>query len=80
MRPMKTKPTAEKYPCMARWLAGHGTIEFGPCLHTASFVRLLDEGGLVWKGKRRYTSLEAAMVDCEAAVERWLREHLGEKA
>ena len=80
MPPMKNKPAAEKYPCMARWLAGHGTIEFGPCHHTASFVRVLDEGGLIWKDKRRYTSLDAAMADCEGAVERWLREYLGENS
>ena len=79
MPPIKNKPVAEKYPCMARWLAGHGTIEFGPWHHTASFVRVLDEGGLVWKGKRRYPSLDAAMADCEGGVERCLLEHLDEK-
>jgi hypothetical protein len=70
---------SETYPCLARWLEAHGMIEFGTCYETRSFIRVLDEGGLIWKGRHSYKSLDVALADCEAAVGRWLRDELGEK-
>ena len=70
---------SETYPCIARWLKAHGTIEFGQCYYTRSFIRVLDEGGLIWKGRKSYKSLDVALTDCEAAIGRWLRDELGEK-
>ena len=78
MSKAKTDIIAETYPCMARWLEAYGRIEFGLCSQTRSFVRVFDEGGLVWKGRRNYKSLDAALNDCEAGVGRWLREEMSE--
>jgi hypothetical protein len=69
---------ASAYPNLARWLAAHGTIELGPCYETRSFIRVLDEGGLVWKGRLKYRSVDAALADCEAGVGRWLRQQFPE--
>jgi hypothetical protein len=39
--------------------------------------RVLNEGGLVWKGRRSYTTLNAALTDAEEGVARWIRDELG---
>ncbi len=78
--PKQTAQTAsEKHPGMARWLVAHGTIEFGYCPNTRSAVRVLDEGGLVWQGRRNYRSFAAVLADCEANVSRLLREEYNER-
>jgi hypothetical protein len=64
---------------MARWLVAYGTIEFGNCPNTQSAVRVLDEGGLVWQGRRSYRSFAAALADCEVNIARLLREEYGEQ-
>jgi hypothetical protein len=40
-------------------------------------MRLLEEGGMVWKGRRNYLTLDAALADAEASVSRWTRDQLG---
>jgi len=52
----------------------------GHCQHTRTFIRVLDEGGVIWKGRRSYRTLDAALVDAEAGVARWMRDELGIKA
>jgi len=47
------------------------------CHQTRSFIRVLDEGGLIWKGHRRYPSLDPALADAEAGVARWMKDELG---
>lgn len=78
--PKQAAQTAsEKHPSIARWLVAHGTIEFGYCPNTQSAVRVLDEGGLVWQGRRSYRSFTAALADCAANVSRLLREQYNEQ-
>jgi hypothetical protein len=64
-------------PHLWRWVAEFGTVEIGHCRQTRSFIRVLDEGGLVWKGRRRYRSLDAALADAEAGVAKWMKRELG---
>jgi hypothetical protein len=64
-------------PYLWRWVTEFGTVEIGHCHQTRSFVRVLDEGGLVWKGRRSYSSLDAALADAEAGVSRWMKDELG---
>ena len=61
MPKIKTNTGTETYPCVARWLEAHGTIEFGYCPHTRSFIRVLDEGGMIWSGQRSYTRAGTAV-------------------
>ena len=67
------------HPHLWRWISEFGTIEIGPCQQTRSFIRVLDEGGMVWKGRRSYRSLDAALADAEAGVAQWMRDELGIK-
>jgi hypothetical protein len=38
------------YPTIARWVMEYGWMEIGHDDMSRSFVRALDEGGLVWEG------------------------------
>ena len=66
------------YPHVARWVATHGWIELGQTEYSASLVRALDEGGLVWEGATTYQSLDKALQALDEALARWLREQFGE--
>ena len=68
------------HPHLWRWLTEFGTIEIGHCSQTRSFIRVLDEGGMVWKGHRNYRTLDAALADAEAGVAKWMRDELGIEA
>jgi hypothetical protein len=65
------------HPYLWRWSAEFGTIEIGHCRQTSSFIRALDEGGIVWKGRRSYRTLDAALADAEAGVARWMKDQFG---
>jgi len=41
---------------------------------------VLDEGGIIWKGRSSYASLDAALADAEAGVSRWMKNQLGIKS
>lgn len=68
------------YPHLTKWVAEFGTVEIGLCSQTRSFIRVLDEGGIVWKGRRSYASLDAALADAEMGVSRWMKDQLGIKS
>jgi hypothetical protein len=72
----KSVPLAS-YPHLWRWASEFGTVEIGSCGQTRSFIRALDEGGMIWKGRRSYRTLDAALADAEAGVSRWMRDELG---
>jgi len=65
------------HPHLWRWVSEFGTVEIGHCQQTRSFIRVLDEGGIVWKGRRSYRTLDAALADAEAGVARWMKDQLG---
>jgi hypothetical protein len=39
-----------------------------------SFVRALDEDGLVWEGQDDYATLDNALQDLEAGLAAWMQE------
>jgi hypothetical protein len=74
----KTKSlVAASYPHLWRWVVEFGTVEIGYCDQTRSFIRVLDEGGIVWKGRWSYPTLDAALAHADAGVARWMRDELG---
>lgn len=68
--------TRDRYSYLWRWVNEFGTLEIGHCRQTGSFIRVLDEGGLVCR-RRRYRPLDAALADAEAGVAKWMRDELG---
>ena len=62
------------YPTIARWVQEYGWIEMGNDDMSRSFVRVLDEGGLVWEGQEDYATLDDALRNLEAGLAAWMRE------
>lgn len=62
------------YPNIARWVMD-GWIEIGHESYTDSFVRALDEGGMVWEGKKKYPTLGDALKDLDRGVAKWFAEN-----
>jgi hypothetical protein len=52
----------------------YGWIEMGHDDMSRSFVRALDEGGLVWEGQEDYATLDDALQDLEEGLAAWRRE------
>jgi hypothetical protein len=57
---------------------GYGWIEVGQDLPGHSFIRALDEGGLVWEGEATYPTVDDALQALDTALAAWLREQHGE--
>lgn len=70
---------SEQYPNNSRWLSELGTIEIGYYPHTRSFIRVINEGGMIWCGKAKYKTLEAALADCDKYIGQWFHTELGER-
>jgi len=79
MRKKAKTTTSASHPHLWRWIAEFGTVEIGHCGQSRSFIRVLDEGGMVWKGRRSYATLDAALADAEAGVSHWMKDQLGTK-
>lgn len=62
---------AERYPHVSEWTLGGGWVEIGQSGNWLSFIRALDEGGLVWEGAAEYTSLDQAMEALDAGIAAW---------
>ncbi len=62
------------YPTVARWVQEYGWIEIGQDDMSRSFVRALDEGGLVWEGQAQYPILDNALQDLETGLRAWMQE------
>lgn len=73
-----TESVERAYPHIARWVETHGWIEIGADAYLSSFVRALDEGGMVWEGAASYPTLDAALRALDTALQDWLREQEGE--
>jgi len=65
---------AKKYPNIASWVED-GIIEIGRVEWGGSCIRVIDEGGIVWEGKRKYATLDGALREAEKAIAEWLDEN-----
>ncbi len=64
----------ETYPHIAEWVKSWGWIEIGDDGMAGSFIRVLDEGGLIWESERTYATLDDAVQDLETALAAWMGE------
>jgi len=67
-------PDEQTYPNIARWVKGYGWIEIGSDGMRASWVRVLDEGGMIWEGGDPSQSLDATLRELDLALAEWFRE------
>ena len=63
----------DKYPKIADWVQD-GWIEIGYTEGSRSFIRVLDEEGMVWEGKTEYASVDEALENAEKGIQVWLGE------
>ena len=56
------------FPNITLWVQGCGTVEIGCDPSTDSFIRALDEGGMVWSGNKSYKSLDDALQHLEKGL------------
>jgi len=63
------------YPNITRWVNGYGWIEIGQNDCSSSFIRVLDEGGLVWEGEDSYETMNDAMKALESGIAEWMKEN-----
>ena len=66
-KPMKSSFEVP-FPNITLWVQECGTVEIGYDFNKESFMRVLDEGGLVWSGKSHYENLDDALKDLEAEL------------
>lgn len=69
-------PFERAYPNISRWVRGDGWLEFGDDGMRESWIRVLDEGGLIWEAEQSAT-VDEALRAAEAALAPWRRENLG---
>ena len=65
----------ETYPNIARWVEAYGWVEIGQDDSSDSFLRALDEGGMVWEGEGDYKTLDEAMQALEAGLAEWIEQY-----
>lgn len=66
---------ARQYPHIDKWGFAYGWIELGSDDYSASFIRALDTGGMVWEGQPFYDSMEEALADLERGLAAWMQEN-----
>jgi len=70
-----SKPIAtfeQTYPLIAEWVTTQGWIEIGQIEGMSTFIMALDEGGVVWEGKKKYKTLDEAFQALENGLAEWL--------
>jgi len=68
------KSFSETYPNITYWTESFGWIEIGQDEYSESFIRVLDEGGMLWESENEYKTFDEALVDLEAALEKIIAE------
>ena len=64
----------ELYPNLAFWIEDFGWIAMGQDDYSASLIRVLDVGGMIWESEEDYDSVDAALQAAEAVVAAWFKE------
>jgi hypothetical protein len=76
LKTLSTPPSFEgAYPNITAWVSDGGWIEIGYEIYTGSFVRALDEGGMIWEGAKKYKSIDEALQALERGIAKWTDEN-----
>jgi hypothetical protein len=67
-------PFSKTYPNVTYWTESCGWIESGYDDYSQSFIRVLDVGGMLWESNHRYSSIDEAFDELEAALEEIITE------
>jgi uncharacterized Zn finger protein len=65
----------ELFPTIAEWVKDFGWIEIGHYDdYSSSFVRVLDQGGMIWESEEELPTVDATLRAAEAHIEEWMIE------
>ena len=67
----------QAYPHVACWVKDYGWIEIGHDGLSPSFVRALDECGLIWEGDEATEDLDGVLRTLDSILAEWIREQIG---
>ena len=70
----KSDQFAKVYTTLSEWVRGGGWIEIGSDQNVSSFLRALDEGGMVWEGEDDYDTMDEAFRALEAGIAAWVKD------
>jgi hypothetical protein len=68
----------QTFPYITKWMKSRGWIEIGVIDGISNFVLALDEGGMVWEGKKKYKTIDEAFRALEKGLSAWMKEQYGE--
>ena len=69
------KSFEQQYPHVASWVQD-GWIEIGRTGYDATFIRVLDEGGMIWSSEDDSDTIDHALVAADAAIRAWCLIHM----
>lgn len=72
--PKKATGFEQIYPNITEWVNSYGWIEIGDNGQSGSFVRALDEGGMVWESDENYATLDKVLNALEAGLAEWMKQ------
>jgi hypothetical protein len=77
---MSEKPTGfeQMYPNIAEWVNSYGWIEIGDDGQSSSFVRALNEGGLVWEDNDDDATLNEVLKALDSFLAAFLAEQMSQ--
>jgi hypothetical protein len=64
---------SQSYPTITRWIEEQGWIELGADEYSASLVRALDPGGMVWESDSNLDSIDNALKELEKELKDWFK-------
>ena len=62
------------YPTITRWIKESGHIEIGGASFADPFIKAVNRDGILWGGKKEYTTIDEALKDLETGIETSLEE------
>ncbi len=65
----------KKFPNITKWIKGDGWIEVGSSSYEGGMAKAFDEGGCVFEGKSKYSSLDAILKDIDRGIAQWCSEN-----
>jgi hypothetical protein len=64
----------QTYPYITEWVKARGWIEIGVIDGFSNFVLALDEGGMIWEGKKKYQTMDDMFQALEKGLSVWMKE------
>ncbi len=65
----------QMYPNISQWVSSYGWIEIGDDGQSTSYIRALNEGGMVWESDEDDTTLDEVLLSLESFLEEQMNQY-----